>query len=106
MVDRIESEDYYKRQVRAFRMAFSNIPRELQVILYEVGSGVSMEELARTLGKNADEISRERNYGISLILHKIMRGKHLTEDEKEEILKLHSIVPESDGDEDDEEWLV
>jgi hypothetical protein len=84
-------EDLYFRQMKALKMAFSGIPRELQLILHEVGNGKKIREIANILNQSTFDISRKRNQGLSLILQRVMRSKHLTEEEKQEIANLHEI---------------
>lgn len=89
--DKVIREDYERRQEKAFRMAFSGLPRLMQIILYEIGSGVKIKELAELLSIDEVELKRKKNYGLSLLLQRVMRSNHLTEDEKKEILQLHNI---------------
>lgn len=91
--DLIET-DLYERQIKALKMAFSGIPRDLQIILHEIGNGKKIHEISDLLNLPSIEISRKRNQGLSLILQRIMRGNHLTEEEKKELSELHDIQVE------------
>jgi len=91
MEEKHVQEDLYFRQMKALKMAFSGIPRELQLILHEVGNGKKIREIANILNTSTFEVSRKRNQGLSLILQRVMRSKHLTEEEKTEIANLHDI---------------
>jgi len=88
---RIEREDKYRRQIKAFKMAFSGIPRELQIILNEVGKGKNIKTIGSMLGFTELKTSQKRNYGLSLILQRVMRSNHLSEEEKEEVAELHGF---------------
>lgn len=94
--DQMLQDDYYKRQTKAFKMAFSGLPRLLQIILYEIGSGVKAQELSLLLGIDEAELKKKKNYALSLLLQRVLRSKHLSEDEKKEILSIHNIEPEQD----------
>lgn len=89
--DKIEKESKYIRQIKAFKMAFSGIPRLLQIILLEIGEGRNIKEVALLLQTTEYDISQKRNYGLSLVLQRIMRSHHITEEEKEEIAELHGF---------------
>jgi len=86
------SDDIYYRKVQAFRMAFSGIPAYSQYILNRlVDSNLSLKNVAEQEKKTSKEITRIRNYSLSLILNRVLRSNHLTEDEKEELKKEHGI---------------
>jgi len=91
MEEKLIEEDLYHRQMKALKMAFSGIPRELQIVLHEIGKGRKVREISDMTGESNFEISRKRNQGLSLILQRVMRSKHLSEDEKVEIANLHDI---------------
>jgi len=90
--DKIIKEDKYRRQIKAFKMAFSGIPRELQIILNEIGKGKKIKAIAVLLDISDIEVSQKRNYGLSLILQRVMRSKHISEEEKEEVAELHGFT--------------
>jgi len=94
--EKIEKENKYFRQIKAFKMAFSGIPRILQIILTEIGNGMNIGDVATLLQLSEYEISQKRNYGLSLILQRIMRSSHITEEEKIELAELHGFeyIPE------------
>jgi hypothetical protein len=91
MEEQLMESDLYQRQMKALKMAFSGIPRELQIILHEIGNGKKVREIADMLESTTFEVSRKRNQGLSLILQRVMRSKHLSEDEKKELATLHDI---------------
>lgn len=78
----IGEDDLYKRQMKAFKMAFSGIPMELQQIIELIASGHKIKAVAKLLNKDEFYISKCRNQALALILQRIMRSKHLTEEEK------------------------
>lgn len=83
--------DTHARQMKALKMAFSGIPRDLQIILYEIGNGKKVREISEMFAVDELEISRKRNQGLSLILQRVLRSKHLSDEEKKEITDLHDI---------------
>ena len=91
MEDQIERESKYYRQIKAFKMAYSGIPRVLQIILTEIGNGMNIGDVATMLQTTEYDISQKRNYGLSLILQRIMRSHHITEEEKNELAELHGF---------------
>jgi len=88
---KLEREDFHRRQLKAFKMAFSGIPRLLQYILERVGEGMKTREIAAILDKEEFVVSRDRNKGLSLILQRIMRSNHLTADEKAKLADFHGL---------------
>jgi len=89
--DKIERQDQYRRQIKAFKMAFSGIPKELQIILNEIGKGKNIKEIASLLNIESTEVSQKRNYGLSLILQRVMRSKHISNEEKIDVAELHGF---------------
>lgn len=89
--DKIIEENFYERRMKAFKMAFSGLPRELQYILYEIGNKKKVREIAIVLGSSNLEISKKRNQGLSLVLQRVMRSAHLSQEEKQELADLHDI---------------
>ena len=96
MEEKIELEATYLRQIKAFKMAFSGIPLELQIILNEVGAGKKIKEISTFLQLDEDLISKKRNYGLSLILQRVMRSHHLNEEEKHNVADLHGFKYSTD----------
>jgi hypothetical protein len=87
------AEDMYYRKLQAFRMAFSGIPKYSQYILNQiVDSSAKLKELSTQEEMSAKELTRIRNHALSLILSRVLRSNHLTEDEKDEIKKEHGLV--------------
>lgn len=89
-------EDFYARQVKAFKMAFSGLPRISQIILYEIGKGTATKTLSEALGMEENDIKLKRNFALSLLLQRVLRSRHLDEKEKREILKIHNIEPQGE----------
>ena len=91
--DKLLAFDLYKRQLQAFRMAFSNLPLDLQYILIRsTQKGVSFEKIAEELKESKPTIVLLRNIALSLILQKVLRSNHLSEEEKEEVRLSHGLV--------------
>jgi len=89
--DKIIKEDKFRRQIKAFKMAFSGIPRELQIILNEVSKGKNIRIISEIMGFGELKVSQKRNYALSLILQRVIRSNHLTDEEKEEVAELHGF---------------
>ena len=91
--DILISEDIYRRKIQAFRMAYSGIPLLSQNILTRIVDGrESLAEVASKEGLSVPEITKLRNYALSLILVRVLRSKHLDEEEKIEVIKEHNIA--------------
>ncbi len=91
--DKLLAVDLYRRQLQAFRMAFSSLPLDLQYILVRsTEKGVSFEKISEEMKESKSNIVYLRNTALSLILQKVLRGNHLTEEEKEEIKVSHGLV--------------
>jgi len=101
----MNQEEKTKRQMKAFRMAFSGIPKELQYILYKVGEGSKIREIADIMGLEENEVSVKRNNGLSLILQRVLRGRHLLEEDKIEIAQMNGLVYEPSEFEDKEDYF-
>jgi hypothetical protein len=87
------SEDVYYRKLQAFRMAFSGIPKYSQYILNAVvESPLTLEELSEQENISAIELTKIRNYALSLILSRVLRSNHLTDEEKQEIKDEHGLM--------------
>lgn len=91
MDEKIEREDKYFRQMKAFKMAFGGIPRILQIILTEIGNNKKISEVAYFLNLPVADVSQKRNYALSLILQRIMRSNHLNENEKKDLAEMHGF---------------
>ena len=86
------SEDIYYRKVQAFRMAYSGIPAYSQYILNRlVDSNLKLKEVAEQEKMTPKEITRVRNYSLSLILNRVLRSNHLTNEEKDQMKEEHGI---------------
>lgn len=87
------SEDVYYRKLQAFRMAFSGIPKYSQYILNAVvESPLTLEELSEQENISTTELTKIRNYALSLILSRVLRSNHLTDEEKQEIKDEHGLI--------------
>lgn len=86
------AEDIYRRKLQAFRMAYSGIPKYSQYILNQIiDDARKIEEISSQENISEKELTRIRNHALSLILSRVLRSNHLTEDEKEEIKKEHGL---------------
>lgn len=87
------AEDIYYRKLQAFRMAYSGIPKLSQYLLNSiVMSKLTLAELAEQEGFTVMELTKIRNYALSLILSRVLRSNHLTEEEKADIKKEHGLI--------------
>lgn len=87
------SEDVYYRKLQAFRMAFSGIPKYSQYILNSVvESPLTLAELSEQENISTIELTKIRNYALSLILSRVLRSNHLTDEEKQEIKDEHGLM--------------
>jgi len=94
--NKLLADDIYRRKIQAFRMAFSGLPLYSQNILNRiVSSREKLYELAESEGVSIQEISKIRNYALSLILVRVLRSNHLDDEEKEEIIREHNIPVEA-----------
>ena len=91
MDEMIEREEKYVRQLKAFKMGYSGIPRQLQDILHFIGEGMQIKEVAQLMGLTDIEVQEKRNFALSLVLQRILRSKHLTEEDKIELAQEHNI---------------
>lgn len=89
--DRIIKEDRNYRQIKSFKIAFSGIPKEMQYVLHAIADGKKIAFIAAEFGVDEYKIQEIRNGGLSLILQRVMRGRHLDEEEKREVAELHGI---------------
>jgi len=110
--DNLIEEDIYTRQLKAFRMAYSQLPLFSQYVLnrliMEQGEEFTNKEnkkrkkrenyvaasLAEELSLSVKTILDIRNDALSLILKKVLRSSYLTDEEKEKIKELHGIIDE------------
>ena len=91
--DKLLEEEVYYRMIQAFRMAFSGIPLYSQYILNQlVTNNIKLSELADRENKTVQELSRIRNYALSLVFARVLRSNHLNDEEKEEIKKEHGLI--------------
>ena len=87
------AEDIYRRKMQAFRMAYSGIPLYSQYILTRIISAKEkLELIALNEGMTVAEITKLRNFALSLILSRVLRSKHLDEEEKDEIKAEHGLI--------------
>jgi len=110
--EKLIEEDIYARQLKAFRMAYSQLPLFSQYVLNRLimeqgeefinkdGKKRKKREnyvaasLAEELNLSVRAILNIRNNALSLILKKVLRSSYLTDDEKEKIKELHGITDE------------
>jgi len=87
------AEDIYRRKMQAFRMAYSGIPLYSQYILNRI---IELKEkldyIAMNEGMTVTELTKLRNFALSLILSRVLRSKHLDDDEKDEIKREHGLI--------------
>lgn len=87
------AEDIYYRKLQAFRMAYSGIPKYSQTILNTIAmSEFKLQDIADQEGMSITELTKIRNYALSLILSRVLRSNHLTDEEKDEIKEEHGIM--------------
>lgn len=86
-------EDVYYRKLQAFRMAYSGIPKYSQSLLNAIAmSEFNLQEIADQESIAITELTKIRNFALSLILSRVLRSNHLTDDEKDEIKEEHGIA--------------
>lgn len=90
--DILVAEEEYYRKMTATSMSKSELPMILQRVLYAVLEYDKLKNAADVLDMEVSDIKRYRNYALSLILKKVMRSKHLTENEKDEMKKDFLLV--------------
>ena len=90
--DSVVEDDLRRRQLKAFRMAFSGIPRNLQILLYNFVNGVSLKELAPIFNLSERELMVLRDRAVSLLLQRVIRSSHITDEEKLDILKMQGLA--------------
>lgn len=87
------AEDIYYRKLQAFRMAYSGIPKYSQSILNMIAmSEFKLQDIADQESISITELIKIRNYALSLILSRVLRSNHLTDEEKDEIKEEHGIL--------------
>lgn len=90
--EKYERSDLFRRQMIAFRMAFSGLPLLTQTILYATGLGKTLTEIKNMVSLEETKVNALRNRGLSLLLQRVLRSRHLDDSEKLEVLKLHGLV--------------
>lgn len=90
--DEVVEEDFRRRQLKAFRMAFAGIPRNQQILLYNFVNGITLKELAPVMHTSERELFIMRDRAISLLLQRVIRSRHITEEEKLDILKVQGLA--------------
>ena len=118
--DKMIKEDKSIRQLKAFRMAYSQLPMFSQYILNRlilmqetsykndkkrIKENFAVETLSNELGIVKYKIMEIKNFALSLILTKILRSSYLTEEEKYEIKEYHSLNENEEIGEDKEDIL-
>jgi len=87
----IQEEEYY-RKMTATSMSKSELPMKLQKVLYAVLEYDKLRNAADVLDMEISEIKSLRNHALSLILKKVLRSKHLTEEERIDMKKDFSLI--------------
>lgn len=85
-------QDLRRRQLKAFRMAFAGIPRNQQILLYNFVNGISIKDLVPVLKYTEKELIILRDRAISLLLQRVIRSSHITNEEKLDILKIQGLA--------------
>jgi hypothetical protein len=102
----IESDVYF-RQRQAFRISMSSLPKISQFVLKNISMGKTIKEIVMMLEDNLNEIKvkRIRNSALTLLFKKVLRSKHLSTEEKKDIIIGHGlerVVIEEQEDAQDE----
>lgn len=87
----LEKEDNVKRKVKANSIALGDLPFDHQIVLKMFMEGESYSNMAEILGVSEDEVKARRDIALSLLLKKVLRSKHLNDEEKKEIAELYGI---------------
>lgn len=87
----LEKEDEVKRKIKANNLALGDLPFDHQIILKMFAEGETYSNMSEILGVSEDEVKVRRDMALSLLLKKVMRSKHLDEQEKKEIQELYGI---------------
>lgn len=86
-------EDTYYRKIKAIKMAYYDIPLFLQEIInISILRPDVRKKLTERFNLSSQKILELRNYGLSLVLTKVLRSKHLSEEEKNELKNELHIV--------------
>ncbi len=90
--DEIIAEDDYYRKRTATLMAKSELPMKLQRVLYASLEYDKIRNAADVLDLEIPELKRLRNQALALILKKVLRSKHLTDEERTEMKKDYHLI--------------
>lgn len=80
------------RLIAANKMAFSELPMELQNILYGYLSVGKIKTLAEMFSKSEKEISELTSSGLSLMFAKVLKSKHLNTEDKDDLKKSFNLI--------------
>lgn len=90
--DILIAEEEYRRKMTATSMSKSELPMKLQRVLYAVLEYDKLKNAADVLDMEVADIKQCRDHALSLILKKVLRSKHLTEEEKDEMKKDYALI--------------
>jgi len=88
----LEKDDSVRRKIAANRMAMGELPFEHQAVLEMAVEHDSIQTAAEVLGIDVDEFRLRRDKALSLLLKKVIRSKHLHEDEREEVKRQYHLI--------------
>jgi len=91
ILQQLEKEDEVKRKITANNIALGDLPFDHQIILKLITEENSFANIADLLGISVDEIKTRKDLALSLLLKKVMRSKHLNDQEKQEVKELYGL---------------
>lgn len=90
--DMLIEEEEYERRMAATRIAKSDLPMTLQNILYAALEYDKISDAASVMGYTTKEIKELRNNALSIMLKKVLRSNHLSEDEKISMRQEYKLI--------------
>jgi len=90
--DQIVAEEEYYRKKSATLMAKSELPMKLQRVMYATLEYDKIRDAADVLDLSIPQLKMLRNHALSLILKKVLRSRHLTDEEKMEMKKEYKLI--------------
>jgi len=90
--EEIEEEEEYQRRLSATLMSKAELPMKLQRVMYAVLEYDKVRDAAEILNMEPTEIKSFRNRALSLILKKVLRSSHLTDEERESMKKEYHLI--------------
>lgn len=85
-------EEEYRRKMTATSMSKSELPMLLQKVLYAVLEYDKLRNAADVLDMEIQDIKVFRNHALSLVLKKVLRSKHLTTEERNDMKKDFNLI--------------